>query len=105
MTTKLMLALMLGLAAAPAAAQDAAPRTLDSRWAPYVGCWKIAQENLGEHPVPLAPGTTVCVRPSGPNTIVITTTVDGKDALEQTIVADGTPQPVAQGDCTGVQTS
>ena len=106
MTTKLMLALMLGLAAAiPAAAQDAAPRTLDSRWARFIGCWKIVQENLGEHPVPLAPGTTVCVRRSESNAIVITTTVDGKDVLEQTIVADGTPQPVSQGDCTGAQTS
>ena len=45
------------------------------------------------------------MRRSESNAIVITTTVDGKDVLEQTIVADGTPQPVSQGDCTGAQTS
>ena len=73
----LMLALALGLVTAiPAAAQDA-PGTFDSRWAPYVGCWKIVQEQLGDQAVPLAPGTQVCAKPSGRNGLSITTTVDG----------------------------
>ena len=101
-----MLALASGLlAAAPAAAQEAPPSGFDSRWQPYLGCWKIAQENLGAHPVPLAPGTEVCVKPSGRTGVAVTTTVDGKAVLEQTIVADGTSQKISQGDCTGTQAS
>ena len=106
MKTTLMLALASGLLAAlPAAAQEAPPAGFDSRWHPYVGCWKIVQENLGAHPVPLAPGTEVCVKPSGRTGVSVTTTVNGKAALEQTIVADGTAQKISQADCTGTQTS
>ena len=55
---------------------------------------------------PLLPaGTMVCVRPSGRFGVAITTTVDGKNVLEQTIVADGSAQPLSQGDCSGTQTS
>ena len=47
----------------------------------------------------------VCVRPSGRFGVAITTTVDGKNVLEQTIVADGSAQPLSQADCSGTQTS
>ena len=47
----------------------------------------------------------VCARPSGRFGITVTTTVDGKNVLEQTIVADGSPQPLSQEDCTGTYTS
>ena len=77
----------------------------DSRWNPYLGCWQIVQEQLGDQSVPVAPGTMVCVRPSGRFGVAITTTVDGKNVLEQTIVGDGTAQPLSQADCQGTQTS
>ncbi|HKY22240.1 MAG TPA: hypothetical protein VJM31_13585 [Vicinamibacterales bacterium] len=98
------------LAAAPTFAQNApaspqaASATFDSRWNPYLGCWRIAQEQQGAQNVPVAPGLTVCAQPSGPG-VSITTTVDGKTVLEQTIIANGLPQPVSQADCTGTQTS
>ena len=47
----------------------------------------------------------VCVRPSGRFGVAITTTVDGKSVLEQTIIADGSAQPLTQRDCSGTQTS
>lgn len=104
MTTKLLLALTLALlSSAPALAQET-PSTFDSRWNPFLGCWTILQgTSVPAAPVPA--GTMVCVRPSGRVAVAITTTVDGKNVLEQTIVADGSAQPLSQGDCSGTQIS
>src|SRR5688572_11884878 len=104
MTNKLMLAAMLALLSwAPALAQDT-PAAFDSRWTPYLGCWQIVQDQRGVS-APVPAGTMVCVRPSGRFGVAITTTVDGKNVLEQTVVADGSAQPLSQGDCSGTQTS
>jgi hypothetical protein len=106
MTNKIILAFTLALlSSAPAAFAQDAPAGFDSRWTPYLGCWNISQEQQGQFPVALAPGTMVCVRPSGRAGVAITTTVDGKTVLEQTVVADGSAQPLTQGDCRGTQTS
>ena len=104
MTHKLMLAVVLALlTSAPALAQE--PSTaFDSRWIPYVGCWNIDQDRYGQS-TPVPAGTMVCVRPSGRFGVAITTTVDGKNVLEQTVVADGSAQPLSQGDCSGTQVS
>lgn len=104
MTNKLMLAFTLALlSAAPALAQDTSS-AFDSRWNPYLGCWAILQgQSAPSAPVPA--GTMVCVRPSGRFGVAITTTVDGKNVLEQTIIADGSAQPLSQGDCNGTQVS
>jgi hypothetical protein len=105
MTNKFMLALaLLVVSSAPAMAQES-PAGFDSRWTPYLGCWTVAQEQVGQQPVPVPAGTMVCVRPSGRFGVAITTTVDGKTVLEQAIVADGSAQPLTQGDCKGTQTS
>ena len=104
MTNKLMLAALLALlSSAPAMAQESSG-TFDARWTPYLGCWTIAQDQHGQS-APVPAGTMVCVRPSGRFGVAITTTVDGKTVLEQTIVADGSAQPLSQGDCSGTQTS
>jgi hypothetical protein len=104
MTNKLLLAAMLALlASAPALAQESSA-AFDSRWNPYLGCWTIVQDQYGQA-APLPAGTMVCVRPSGRFGVAITTTVDGKNVLEQTIVADGSAQPLSQADCKGTQTS
>ncbi len=91
------------LSATPAMAQDKSA-AFDSRWNPYLGCWTIVQDQRGQS-APLPAGTMVCVRPSGRFGVAVTTTVDGKNVLEQTIVADGSAQPLSQGDCSGTQTS
>lgn len=104
MTNKILLAATLALlSSAPALAQDS-PAAFDSRWTPYLGCWTIVQDQRGQS-APVPAGTMVCVRPSGRFGVAITTTVDGKNVLEQTIVADGSAQPLSQGDCSGTQTS
>jgi hypothetical protein len=104
MTNKLMFAAILALlSTAPALAQES-PAALDSRWTPYVGCWTIVQDQYGQS-APVPAGTMVCVRPSGRFGVAVTTTVDGKNVLEQTIVADGSPQPLSKADCTGTYIS
>ena len=104
MTNKLMLVALLALlASAPALAQES-PAAFDSRWNPYLGCWTIVQDQRGQSAL-LPTGTMVCVRPSGRFGVGVTTTVDGTNVLEQTIVADGSAQPLSQGDCSGTQIS
>ena len=104
MTHKLMFAALLALlSSAPALAQESSS-AFDSRWASYLGCWTIALDQYGQS-APVPPGTTVCVRPSGRYGVAITTAVDGKNGLEQIVVADGSTQTLTQADCSGTQVS
>jgi hypothetical protein len=109
MSKRLLLAVVFSTFSATLASGQApsgsVPAGFDSRWTPYLGCWRVAQEQLGQASVPVAPNLMVCVQPSGRAGVEITTTVDGKNVLEQTIVGDGTAQPLAQGDCQGTQIS
>jgi hypothetical protein len=104
-----LVAIALGvLGAVPASAQEPkapAAARFDSRWSPYLGCWRLFQENVSDQNVPVASGMMVCVQPSGTSGVSMTTTVEGKTVLEQKIVADGTAQPVSESDCRGSQTS
>ena len=102
-TSVLTIALAL-LAAAPA--QDT---TLgDARWAPWLGCWHLLQDDRGS----LAAAATnpddvvVCVLPaSGNRGVSMTTYVGGQSILQQTVVADGARHPVSEPECSGSQTS
>jgi hypothetical protein len=83
-------ALLCGCVAASAEAQQA-----DTRWSPWLGCWTLSGDNV-----------RVCVEPfQGTTGVRLTTTVEGTSdpALAQTLVADGTRQPVAEGECSGWQ--
>jgi hypothetical protein len=83
------IALLLFTMATPARAQQA-----DPRWAPWLGCWQTVNE----------PDTTVCVAPaSRPGAVTLTTRAAKEPALEQLLVADGTPQPLNEAGCTGMQ--
>ena len=104
-TYVLTIALAL-LAAAPARAQDTPLG--DGRWAPWLGCWRLVQDDRGSR----APAATnpedvlVCVLPaSGNRGIGMTTYVGGQSVLRQTIVADGTSHPVNEPECNGSQRS
>ena len=56
MTNQFMLAVTLALLASPAMAQDV-PAGFDSRWTPYLGCWTVAQEQMGQQPISVPAGT------------------------------------------------
>ena len=104
-TSVLTIALVL-LAAGVARAQDT---TLgDARWAPWLGCWHLLQDDRGS----LAAAATnpddvvVCVLPaSGNRGVSMTTYVGGQSVLQQAVVADGARHPVSKPECSGSQTS
>jgi hypothetical protein len=80
--------LLLGMVTS-AGAQD-----LDARWAPFAGCWELVQG-----------GATTCVAPASAGAVTLTTLVDGKTVLEQTIIADGMPHAFTEAGCAGSQRS
>ena len=104
-TYMLTIALVL-LAAAPARAQDT---TLsDARWAPWLGCWHLVQDDRGSLAAAVATqdDVVVCVLPaSGNRGVSMTTYVGGQSVLQQTVVADGARHPVSEPACTGSQAS
>ena len=80
----------------------------DARWAPWLGCWHLLQDDRGS----LAAAATnpddvvVCVLPaSGNRGVSMTTYVGGQSVLQQTVVADGARHPVSEPECSGSQTS
>jgi hypothetical protein len=82
------LVVLLGMATS-AGAQD-----VDARWAPFAGCWELVDG-----------GAASCVTPSTAGAVTLTTLMDGKTVLEQTIAADGAPRPLTETGCTGFQRS
>ena len=104
-TSILTIALVL-LAAAPARAQDT---TLgDARWAPWLGCWHLVQDDRGSiaAAVTTPDDVVVCVLPASENHgVSMTTYVGGQSVLQQTVVADGARHPVSEPACNGSQAS
>jgi len=70
----------------------AGAQQLDARWAPFAGCWELVDG-----------GATSCVASSTAGAVTLTTIVDGKQVLEQTIVADGADHALTETGCTGSQ--
>ena len=101
-----VLTIALVLLAAAAWAQDT---TLgDARWAPWLGCWHLVQDDRGSLAAAVATpdDMVVCVLPaSGNRGVSMTTYVGGQSVLQQTVVADGAHHPVSEPECTGSQAS
>jgi hypothetical protein len=100
-----------------AAAQSPAPAAAD-RWAPWMGCWQIADESVQDAAAMLAslagtssapasttPNALVCVTPSadGAAGATMTTYVNDKPVIVETVVADGSQRPIADANCRGWQ--
>jgi hypothetical protein len=81
-----LVVLVLGVVSAAGA------QHLDARWAPFAGCWDLVDG-----------GATSCVAPSTAGAVTLTTIVEGKPVLEQTIIADGAAHALTETDCTGSQ--
>ena len=106
MTTYALTIALVLLAAMPASAQDTP--LADARWAPWLGCWSLIQDDRGS----LDAATTgpddvlVCVLPASEGRGVgMTTFVGGRSVVQQTIVADGASHPVSEPACSGSQRS
>ena len=101
-----LLVLTFALVAAPARAQST-----DSRWAPWLGCWALATENLrdGNTADPRRSARPATVDDGAPRVCVtradsgarFETTVGVQPASAQTIVADGVSRPMSDAECTG----
>ena len=111
------------LTACPAFAQ--APDRLNSQWTPWLGCWRLVQENVRDASPPSSieslaesaatPSTRsrrnagdilVCVLPTDAGVgVKMTTFAGGRSVLEQTVLGDGIGHPINEADCRGTQTS
>ena len=99
----------------PALAQAPA----DTRWAPWLGCWELIDENVRDAGAPRAlPGRRtgrtapqgddeaqprVCAGPAADGGVTFTTTIAGEAALEQTVIPNGMDRPVDDPECRGTQ--
>jgi hypothetical protein len=75
-----------------ALATSAGAQNVDARWAPFIGCWELVDG-----------GASTCVAPAAPGAVTLSTRVEGKPVLEQTIVADGAAHTLSEPGCTGSQ--
>ncbi|HWP36678.1 MAG TPA: hypothetical protein VNL18_03900 [Gemmatimonadales bacterium] len=90
-------AVILGLSMTPA--NLLAQQAMDSRWLPWLGCWRAGAESE-------TPDVVVCVRPSlDDNGIEIATIENGQVASSRIIVADGERRAIADEDCSGWQSA
>ena len=106
----------LVLAAALVGVPAQARAQSDSRWAPWLGCWELIDENVRDagdpagaarprsNAAPRDQETTprVCATPAGDG-VTFTTTIAGETALAQTVIANGAERPVEDADCRGTQ--
>src|SRR5262245_23415113 len=121
--TRPSLALAAGLLLAAglvtsAAAQTPAPTTAptDERWSSWLGCWQLNDESVDDGSAAIArllgvpaarrrenAGAVVCVAPAPDRGAVMTTYINDRAVLTETIVADGKPRPITEAECHGQQ--
>lgn len=111
--------LLLAAGAVMATAGTAAAQTntpSPDRWAPWMGCWQIAEESVQDTAALLdemagtssarastTPNAMVCVAPSADGGATMTTIVNNQPVLVETVVADGARRPLTDDSCRGWQ--
>jgi hypothetical protein len=100
------------------AAQTPAPQNTrtDARWSSWLGCWELGDESLDDGSVAIArllgvpaprsranAGALVCVTPAADGGATMTTYVNDRAVLTETIVPDGTTRPITEAECQGRQ--
>jgi hypothetical protein len=99
-----------------AAAQSSKTPTTPDRWAPWMGCWQVADESIQDAaallsqmagtssaPANTTPNALVCVTPAADGGATMTTIVNDKPVLVETVVADGSRRPLTDANCRGWQ--
>ncbi|HUE84511.1 MAG TPA: hypothetical protein VMO26_00385 [Vicinamibacterales bacterium] len=99
-----------------AAAQPSPTPSAPDRWAPWMGCWQITDESIQDAaallselagtssaPASRTPNALVCVAPSPDGGATMTTIVNDKPVLVETVVADGSRRPLTDDKCRGWQ--
>lgn len=100
----------------PSAAQPPAQTTTDARWASWLGCWQLNDESLDDGSAAMArllgmpaprtrdnAGAVVCVTPAADGGATMTTYVNDRAVLRETIVPDGTSRAIVEAECRGQQ--
>lgn len=106
MKAALLLAALVTAGASPS-------EDLDSRWAPWLGCWELVDDERREPLIGEADPTKgenvplrglVCLNPAADgNGVTVTTVAGGEAFLEETLIADGERNPSTKGKCNGWQ--
>ena len=78
-------------------AQIAAAPSVDSRWLPWLGCWRPSEQRAPEE------GAYVCVVPAGENAVRMVTLAGDQRVVEETVTADGTARGVDEAVCQGTR--
>ena len=113
---KPLITFALLMTAVPVLAQAPAPAggTGPDRWAAWRGCWQLSEESVEDVARLLLEGTSgpastpttggrVCVAPAADGGATMTTLVNDKPVLTETIVPDGKPRPLSDPGCRGTQ--
>jgi len=104
------------LAAVPLVA-GAQTSPVDSRWAPYVGCWQLRMENTNDGIADLvaaamrqapanqkAGDVMVCIAPSDqPQAVTQQTVLDGASVLDEIVSTDGVTRSAEEANCTSTR--
>ena len=100
------------------AAQTPAPQNTrtDARWSSWLGCWELSDESVDDGSVAIArllgvpaprsrenAGARVCVTPAAEGGATMTTYVNDRAVLSESIVPDGTSRPITEAECRGEQ--
>jgi hypothetical protein len=97
MTRTAFLVLSATLLASPSL-RGQTPAALDQRWSGWLGCWTPAATSRADA------ATQVCIVPAPDGQGVRMVTFAGDtEVLDETMVADGSPRPAAEKDCTGAR--
>lgn len=79
--------LLLAAVLSPVSAQS------DSRWAPFIGCWAVAED---------VTSSRLCIEPSDqPNAALWISELDDGESTEEIVVVDGAFRPLTDAECEG----
>src|SRR5688500_14691647 len=97
---KITFALGLVLAAGPAFAQSAAPASapavqVDSRFAGWLGCWRLDDDLAGT-------GARMCITPEK-NGVRLQTIVGASKGIDELVIPDGVARPITDAECKGTE--
>jgi hypothetical protein len=110
--------LLLATGVVTAAAQTPAPQRppTDARWSSWLGCWELSDESVDDGSAAIArllgvpaartrdnAGAVVCVAPAPEGGALMTTYINDRPVLTETIVADGKTRPITEAECQGHQ--
>ncbi len=95
-------AFVLSLAAGARAQQAPAAPAPDLERLAWLGCWELEAQAREGSQEPLQGQRLVCLSPGErPDSLALTSFVDGRVVMEQALVTDGSKQPVDDGGCAG----